>query len=121
MTQTFAVNENNDIYIGTDGNLVINSGINAVRDACSNAAKAQKGEMVLNTQAGIPNFQAVWTGNPDIAQFEAALQAALLAVDGVFQILSMVTQQKGNNLVYTVSLLTVYGQTFLTGFLNGIS
>jgi len=120
MTKTFGVNENNDLFIGTDGNLVIRTGLLAVRDACANAAKAQLGEMVLDVNRGIPNFQTVWIGNPNIAQFEAALQKALSAVDGVTRVLGINTRVQNGVLSYTAGILTAYGQTVVTGFLNGI-
>ena len=59
MTQTFDTNSNNDLYIGLNGNLTIVSGISAIKVAVENAAKTQRGEMVLNINDGIPNFQAV--------------------------------------------------------------
>ena len=62
MVQTFGQNANGDVYIGSDGNLVILSGLPAVEAACATASLAQLGEEVLTTGNGLPNFQAVWVG-----------------------------------------------------------
>lgn len=89
MTQSLATNTNNDIYIGTNGNLVMFNGQNAVEQACMNASRASLGEEVLNVAAGLPFFQAVFTGVPNIAVYENYLRQALLAVDGVIAVPSL--------------------------------
>jgi hypothetical protein len=121
MTKTFATNANNDLYIGKDGNLVIQTGLLAVRDACSTAAKAQLGEMVLDTTRGIPNFQTVWIGAPNIPQFEAALRSTLEAVADVVRVVSLNSSISNGTLTYTAVILTTYGQTFISGLLNGFT
>ena len=119
MTQTFGVNENNDLFIGSDGNLSIVSGQQAVLFACASAAKAQLGEMIYAVNQGIPNFQAVWVGTPNLQQFEAALRNTLLNVSGVVQVDSITFTQtntsKGNILGYTAVIVTEYGETILNG------
>lgn len=115
MTQTFATNSNNDLYIGNDGNLVIFTGINAVLQACSNAAKAQLGEMVLAIDQGVPNFQLIWKGAPNIPQWEAALITTLEEVDGVDHVESVTVTIINNVLTYIATIVTIYG----TGEING--
>lgn len=121
MTKTFATNANNDLYIGSDGNLVIHTGLLAVRDACSTAAKAQLGEMVLDINRGIPNFQTIWIGAPNIPQFETALRNTLQAVADVVEVISLTININSGVLSYTAVILTTYGQTFISGFLNGFT
>jgi hypothetical protein len=121
MTKTFATNANNDLYIGSDGNLVVLTGLQAVRDACSTAAKAQLGEMVLDINRGIPNFQTVWVGAPNIPQFETALRNTLQAVADVVEVVSLTTSITKGTLNYTAVILTTYGQTFISGLLNGFT
>ena len=117
MTQTFSVNEFNDIYIGEDGNLSLSFGLRAVEQACEQAAKTQLGEMIYQTNQGIPNFQTIWSGgNPNIAQFDAALRVAILAVNGVTGIQSLNISASNNTLSYTAQINTIYGP----GTLNNV-
>lgn len=112
MTVTIGVNENNDIYIDPiTGNLAMKTGIEALSDICLNVAKSQLGEMPLAVDQGIPNFQAVWVGNPNVAQFEAALRVALLTVDGVLAITELTATTENGILNYQVTILTIYGTT----------
>lgn len=115
MTKTFAVDENNDLYIGNDGNLAIVTGKEAVLQACASAAKAQLGEMLYAVNSGIPNFQTVWVGAPNIQQFEAALRKTLLSVNGVREIKSLVTSLNNDQLQYSAVISTIFG----TGAING--
>lgn len=109
MTKTFGVNKNNDIFINSSGLLDIQTGITATLQACAQISKAQLGEMVLAAQEGIPNFQVVWVGVPNLAQFEAYLRSAILSVEGVENILNLTTSVQNNVLSYTAVILTVYG------------
>ena len=95
MTKTFATNESNDIYLGTNSNLMIASGIDAVLGACRTSVQARLGEMTLQTGLGVPYFQTVFNGNPNIPQIEAAIISVLQAVEGVEKItnLSVVISQ----------------------------
>lgn len=115
MTQTLGTNENNDIYLGPTGNLVVDNGQQAVEDACQTAAQLQLGEAVLQTQLGIPNFQTVWVGVPNIAIFEAYLRRALLGVNGVIAVTALTVSVADNVLKYTATIQSVYGELFLNG------
>lgn len=115
MTQTLAVNDFNDIYIGRDGNLVIAYDLDAVLQACSQVAKSLLGEMVLAIDQGIPYFQTVWVGVPNLQQFESALRRAFLGVTGVVEVVSLVTSLTGDVLQYTAEIRTIYG----SGVVNG--
>jgi hypothetical protein len=115
MTQTIAVDKNNDMYIDANGNLAIVFGLQATLQACAQAAKAQLGEMVLATDQGIPYFQQVWIGVPNLQQFEAALRSAFLGVSGVIEVVSLSLSQTSNTLSYTAVIRTIYG----AGAING--
>ena len=49
--------------------------------------------MVFNVNQGIPYFQTVWIGVPNIQQFKAALRAAFLTVPNVVEVISLITSQ----------------------------
>jgi hypothetical protein len=75
------------------------------------------GEMIYNTDQGIPFKEAVWIGSPNIAQYTSALRNAFLSVCGgnvVTEINSLVTSQKDSVLYYSAKISTIYGTTLLT-------
>ena len=109
VVQSFGTNDQNDIYLGRDGNLVIESEIQAVLEACENASKAQLGEEVLTQKNGVPNFQTVWVGNQNLPLFRSYLQNILLGVPGVVEVKSIVLTPAGNTLRYTATIQTIYG------------
>lgn len=115
MVQTLAINENNDIYIDVAGNLARAYDITAVLQLCEHVAKTRLGELVLNTDQGIPYFETVWNGTPNFQQFEAALTTAFLGVEGVTSVVSLVVSQSNNILNYIAVIETIFG----SGTING--
>jgi hypothetical protein len=67
--------------------------------------------MLFYINQGLPDFQAIWDGVPDVQQFETALQATLLNVTDVEQILSIEASIVDNTLIYNAIILTTYGKT----------
>lgn len=116
MTQTFGANANNDIYIGANGNLVILQGQLAVSAACASTSKAALGEEVLSVKSGIPFFQAIFVGVPNLALFENYLRSALEAVDGVVAVTNLSTALDKVNgktiLRYTATIENEFGLKF---------
>jgi hypothetical protein len=115
MTQLLAVDENNDLYLNRTGNIAISRNLEAVLQACEHIAKAQLLEMVLAQERGIPNFETIWNGSPNVAQFEAYLRRNILTVEGVIDILELETSVINNILAYNITIKTVYG----LGVVNG--
>jgi hypothetical protein len=108
MVQTFATNQNNDIYIDESKSLVLLSGIKAVAAACSTISKSQLGEMVLTTTQGLPNFQSVWIGVPNLRIWQAFLQSALQNVEGVMQVTNIKITPATGKLSYQANIQTIY-------------
>jgi hypothetical protein len=106
---TFAANDTNDIYLDAIGNIAFAYDVTAILQQCEQAAKTLLGEMVYNTNQGIPYFQVLWVGVFNIAQFTAALRTAFLAVGGVLEVVSLITSQTNNTLSYTAMIRTIYG------------
>jgi hypothetical protein len=115
MTRVFTVDENNDLVIASDGLLSISSGLEAVLQACEQAAKAQLAEMVLAVEQGVPTFQTVWNGAPNVSQFEAYLRRQLQNVTGVREVSAVEVTVANNVLSYTATILTQFGQGVLNG------
>ena len=126
MTQTLASNVNNtlsgvmpnDIYLDSQGNVAISLDLQAVLEACAQAARTTLGEMIFNVDQGIPYFETVWVGVPNIPQYTAALRAAFLGVGGgglVVEVVSLVTSQIDNTLSYTAVIRTIYGSGGISG------
>lgn len=109
MTLSFAVDADNDLYIGADDQLATVTGLLAVETAAAAAAQTKLDEMVLAIDQGLPYFEAVFVGSPDIPQFEAALRAALAAIADVEEVTTLTIRQSGDQLNYTAQILTPYG------------
>lgn len=115
MTRTLSVDSSNDIFIGIDGSLSIATARDAVLQACAQVAKAQLGEMVYAVDEGIPNFQAVWNGSPNLSQFEAYLRRNIEAVADVIGVDSVTITVTGGTLSYVAVIKTIYGPGVLNG------
>lgn len=127
MIQTLASNINstipnvapNDIYLTPEGNIALSFDLQAIVEQCSQVARTLLGEMVLNTDIGLPYFQTLWGGSPNIAQFIAALRQSFLNVNGVVEVLSIETTQgdllPNDTLSYTATIRTTFG----IGVING--
>lgn len=109
MTRTFAVDANNDLVIGADDRLSIVSGLDAVLQNCEHAAKTILNEMVLAQGEGIPYFEAVWVGVPNLAVWEASFRARILAVADVLAVVTLRLGRAGDVLTYEATISTVYG------------
>lgn len=116
MTKTFAVNKNNDLYLDVIGNIAIVTGLEAVMQNCVHVVRTVLGEMVLQTDQGIPDFETVWAGCPNYPQYEAAVRRALLNVDGVIEVVSFMMYVDADQVFhYTATIRTQFG----SGELNG--
>lgn len=120
--QTLAANVNNnlpnvapnDLYLDSNGNIAMSFDINAALEACAEAAKTLLGEMVFNVNQGIPYFETVWVGVPNVQQFNAALRTAFLAVPNVVEVVSLITSQENNTLSYSAIIRTSFGTGGIT-------
>lgn len=100
----------NDIYIGNNGNLVILQGLDAVEAACQSTSLLRLGEAILSVTSGIPFFQAVWNGTPNLAVFESYLRTAILNVPGVLGIQSLTISVSQGQLSYIATIQSIFGQ-----------
>ena len=115
MTKVFKVDSNNDLYIAPNGSLAIGTELDAVMQACEHAVKAQLGEMMYRADEGMPNFQAIWNGQPNIPQFIAALKKRIEGVEGVIEATNTQAQASDNVLTYSATIKSIYGEAYLNG------
>jgi hypothetical protein len=115
MTQVLAVDSKNDLYLDSGNNIAVASGLTAILQACETATKAQLAEMLLETGKGIPNFQTVWIGAPNVPLWTSYIRSTLAAVQGVQQVVSLEVFQRGNTLTYTATIKTQFGNAVING------
>lgn len=113
MSQTFAADSNNDLFLDAAGNLAIASGLSAVSQNCEHAMKTTLGECIFDLPRGLPNFETVWNGNPNLAQYNLAGVLALQAVEGVVQVAAFESERVGDVLQYRATIQTIYGRATL--------
>lgn len=108
----FDLNSTNDIYLDTDGNLALVQDIEAVKIAVSCETKTNYGELQLNTTAGIPYFDTVFTAHPDIELWKSYMKDTILKVPKVLTISNFKTyiDYKTSVLKYAIVINTEYGQ-----------
>jgi hypothetical protein len=104
----------NDMYLD-QGNIAMAFDIEALVQICRQVCQVRLGEVVLDTIAGLPFFETVFNGSPNIQQFETALTIALSNVPGVTQVQSVTVTVNGNILNYVAVILTIYGGTVING------
>lgn len=109
MVQTLGTNQNNDLYVGTDGNLVLLKGLPAIEGACMTASRVRLGEEVLSTGAGQPMFEAIWTGVPNVTLYESYLRKTLQNVPGVNSVGKINSTLEGGAYSYTANIKTIAG------------
>lgn len=128
MTLTISANVNgtisgveyNDMYLDAFGNIALSYDQQAILEECSQAVKTQLGEMALNTDIGIPYRATMWSGTPSTQQFTAAITNALLSIQGVLEVVSLITSQGGENEdPNTYNFTAIVRTTFGTGAVNG--
>lgn len=108
MVKVISINDSNDIFMATDGNLSMSAGVEAIEQACKTATQAQLGEMVLETGLGIPNFQALWNGTPDYNIWRGAIITTLQNVQGVTQVNSLIVTPDSDTVNYVAEIMTIF-------------
>jgi hypothetical protein len=113
----FDIDENNDIFLTAEGNLALVKDIEAVKVAVLCQTRTTYGEVILNTQAGIPYFQTIFTAHPDIELWKKYMKDTILAIPKVLGISDFKTYiQYGKNLLkYAIIINTEYGQEVING------
>ena len=110
-------NENNDLYVGPNNQLVVNADLAALIQRCKSVMERQFAEMIYNADAGIPTDRVIWSGNPDLQQFELFAREAIGSVDGVTEIQNFEVEIIGDVCNYQAVIKSIYGTDNLNGSL----
>lgn len=113
--RTFQTDPNNDFVQDAAGNLVIFAGIEAEAQESRHFAATSRGEMIHQTQNGVPFFPLTFGSTPSIPQFEASIRARLRQSPDVIEVLSVEASQVSDTLVYTANIRTASGVTTING------
>lgn len=116
----FKENTVNDLEIGASNQLAIISGIEAVAQACTSAMEAQLGEMQYDVLSGIPTEATLWSGVPNLPQFEFFARRALSQIEGVIAITNFTVALVGDGATYAAAINTVFGPTGIEGVIGGL-
>lgn len=108
--RSFASSRSNDLVIGADGNLSIVDNALAVEVVTRSHMQTRRGEMIYAIQQGIPFDPVVFSGTPNLAQFEAASRARIMEVTGVREIRSFSATMVGDTLSYVAVIVTEFGE-----------
>lgn len=112
--KTLSVNENNDMH-AQNGLLVVAADLEATRQRCTQVMQTVRGEMIYALDQGIPFYQTVWTGSPNLLAFEAAARDALSEIPTVTGVSSFSSRISANVLTYEATINTIYGATIVNG------
>lgn len=115
MNRVFAENEKNDIHLGSDNKLAINKNLLAVLQSAQAAMEIQLREAIYAQNNGIPNESTVWSGTPNLQQFEFFARKQIGNVDGVIDIENFTVTTIDDVLKYQATIKTIYG----TGDIDG--
>jgi len=110
---TLTTGTNNDLVLSSSGSVSLSTGLSAIMQTCEHAVKTSLGELVLQGDEGIPNFQMIWSGAPNIAQAENALREALMKVEGVESVPELSAFVSENILYYNAVINTINGEANL--------
>jgi hypothetical protein len=113
-----AVDGNNDIFTDSSGRLAVNTDLAACMQTCEHVMQSILGEMMFHQDQGLPYFETVWNGSPNLRIFDSAARKALLGVRGVLAVTSFSSAIEENALQYHAEIRTEYGAGVVNGGLN---
>lgn len=112
--KTLSVDATNDIY-AKNGVLAVADGLECIRQQCTQAMQTIRGEMLFAADQGLPYFEVIWTGQPNLIAFDAAAREALMRVNGVEFINAFSASISNSELKYSVEIATKYGALAVYG------
>ncbi len=115
MIKTIQTGINNDLVLTPSNSIGVSTDLEAVIQICEHVVKTMLGELILQGDQGVPNFQLIWNGAPNIPQAQNAIREALLSVEGVTTVTQLTAFVQNNTLYYNATIQTIYGEASLGG------
>jgi hypothetical protein len=115
MVTTFSCDENNDIFIGPDGNLSLSTSLQAVLFICQNKARTRLNEMIFEPDSGLPYMESVFSEPKNFFRFKRELRKALENTDGVEKVLDIIVEENQTVFFYSATIATIYGSGVVDG------
>ena len=112
--RTISVDDNGD-RVTKNGLFVYLIDIEAVQQTCEQAVQQQLKELQYDQTKGIEYFNNVFTGTPNFQLFESQARNQILNIDGVTGISSFTYEQVDNELLYSATIKTIYGNGEING------
>ena len=115
MITSLAINQkNNDLTVAANGNLAFVSDNFALSDIVNSVLQTQLGELPYAINFGVPIFETVFNGSPNIPAYQAALTEAVLAINGVTEVIDVTINVEDNTLIYNLTYNSIYGTGTVT-------
>lgn len=118
--RTLAENSNNDLFLGSDNNLDILTDLDATLQSCKSAIETQRGELQYDVNRGVPTSQTIWNGIPNEQRFRFYCLEAVRGVPGVEKITQFDIEIRAKELVYTMTIVTIFGTDTVGNIINGV-
>lgn len=113
--KTSKVDENGD-RVTLGGYFVYLYDLQALQQTCEQVMKQQLRELQYDQTKGIEYFNNAFLGTPNFQLFESQARNQLELIDGVIRVDGFTYTQLDDELSYTASIKTIYGD----GGINGI-
>ena len=110
--RTLATNDARDIYLGTDGNLVMATGLAACVESCRRASFVNLGELPYAQTRGAPFIDIMET--VDLSLYEFYIRQVLLTVPNVTAVASVEFTVAGETINWVAQINTLYGSGTVT-------
>lgn len=113
--KTLGINSNNDIYLDSSNNLVIDQGLQAMADIYTNKSQTILGECQYDTEKGIDFFNTIFASPTYFDLFQNELMTQLQETDDTISVSNFQENIQKNVYNYSVNILSTYGEVTLNG------
>lgn len=106
---SFARDSNNDLFLSSRNDISMNTGLDACLQACESAVSTILGEKIYNQDEGIPAFNIIWNGTPNLVQARLVIIDTIEKVDNVIEVSDFNFVVTDNEFKYTATIKTTFG------------
>lgn len=113
-TSTIKTDENNDVFIDSQGNFVLLSGIDAVLQDVRAETLLRKGEDIYNSNKGVDYFGTIFTPQANYDDARKSLVTACESSPDVVRVDSLTITIESENFEYSAEIMSTYGPLTVT-------